>query len=190
MREIIMWLQRDERYLLIVYCISTPELNIEGPMFSVDDLQPFVIKPPCVPIWGTRNVVKLARELIKNKHNNDLTCDHIKKETDAENNYATKQKTNNKYKVWFEAKCKIEAANKMLKKRDLVEVSECGNYYYKINEMKLKGLDLGGKYMSFWFRSDLWYTEYIKHHWIWIFGSFFSGIFTTLLVQWLIKIIK
>jgi hypothetical protein len=50
-----------------------------------------------------------------------------------------------------------------------------------------EGISLGQKYNSWWSRSNLWYTEYIKHHWICVVGSFLtgivSGILATLLVQ-------
>jgi len=179
-----MWLPKDERYLLMVYYVSTPELRIEGPTFSVADLQPFVIKPPRIPILGPRKVVKLARELIKKKHNTGLTCNQQQMNTNVENNFVNQQETNNKYKVWFEAKIKIETANKMLKERGLLDVSECGSYYYKINEMKLAGLDLGRKYCSWFKRSGLLYAEY-KHHWFWLIVSFLVGVIGALLVNWL-----
>ncbi len=180
-----MWLPRDERYLLMVYYISTPELRIEGPIFSVDELKPFVIKPPRIPILGPREVIKLARELIKNKRKVGLTWNQQKMETSAENNRSKQQETNDRNKAWLEAKIKIEAANKMLNEIGLVVVSKCDSYYYKINEMKLAGLDLGRKYCSLWKRSNLWYAEYIKHHWIWVIVSFLGGIIGGLLINWL-----
>ena len=48
-----------------------------------------------------------------------------------------------------------------------------------------EGRRLGQKYDSWWLHSNLWYTEYIKHHWICVVGSFLTGILATLLVQWL-----
>jgi hypothetical protein len=142
----IMWLQRDERYLLMAYYISTPELKIKGPTFSVDELKPFVMKPPRIPIWGPRKVIKLAREL-KEKYKTGLTWNQQQMETSAENNRSKRQETNDRNRAWFEAQIMIEVANKMLRERGLLEIREYGRYY-EINEMKLEGLDLGRKYCS------------------------------------------
>ena len=52
-----------------------------------------------------------------------------------------------------------------------------------------QGYDLGKKYSFWWTRSNLWYEEYIKDHWIWVIGGFVGGIIATLLMQWLSKVI-
>jgi len=56
-------------------------------------------------------------------------------------------------------------------------------------QLSLEGYDLGRKYSSWWTRSGLLYAEY-KHHWIWLIGSFVSGIIATLFVLWLSKVLK
>ncbi len=48
-----------------------------------------------------------------------------------------------------------------------------------------KGIELGHIYNSWWSRSNLWYTEYIKHHWICVIASFLCGIISGLLIKWL-----
>ena len=45
------------------------------------------------------------------------------------------------------------------------------------------GIDLGRRYKSWWLRSNPWYTEYIKYHWICVVGSFGFGI----LSHWLLS---
>ena len=55
--------------------------------------------------------------------------------------------------------------------------------------LTMEGHDLGRKYNCWWLRSNLWYAEYIKNHWIWVIISFFGGILSTLLLQWLSKVI-
>lgn len=48
-----------------------------------------------------------------------------------------------------------------------------------------EGIRLGQIYNSWWLRSNLWYAEYIKNHWIWIIVSFLAGILGGVLVNWL-----
>ncbi len=48
-----------------------------------------------------------------------------------------------------------------------------------------EGINLAQKYTSWWSRSNLWYAEYIKNHWIWIIVSFLSGLLGGLLINWL-----
>lgn len=53
-----------------------------------------------------------------------------------------------------------------------------------------EGIRFGQIYNSWWLRSNLWYAEHIKNHWIWLFISFAVGIITTLLTQYLSKFFK
>jgi hypothetical protein len=48
-----------------------------------------------------------------------------------------------------------------------------------------EGIRLGQKYNSWWSRSNLWYEEHLKNHWIWLIISFIGGIIIGLLVNWL-----
>jgi hypothetical protein len=48
-----------------------------------------------------------------------------------------------------------------------------------------EGIRLGQIYNSWWSRSNLWYTEYIKHHWICVIYGFLFGIISGLLIKWL-----
>ena len=48
-----------------------------------------------------------------------------------------------------------------------------------------EGHDLARKYSSWSSRSNLWYAEYVKHHWIWLTVSFLGGIIGGLLINWL-----
>lgn len=56
-------------------------------------------------------------------------------------------------------------------------------------ELTQEAINLGRKYSSWWFRSNLWYAEYIKNTWIWLVVSFVSGIIATLLAQLLLRVI-
>jgi hypothetical protein len=47
-----------------------------------------------------------------------------------------------------------------------------------------EGIRLGQKYNSWWSRSNLWYEEYLKNHWIWVIGAFLAGIIGPRLVNW------
>jgi hypothetical protein len=49
----------------------------------------------------------------------------------------------------------------------------------------LNGLDLANKYDNWWSRSNLWYAEHIKNHWIWLILSFLGGVISALLINWL-----
>jgi len=84
---------------------------------------------------------------------------------------------------YADSKFRVATANKVLSMRRLVRYREAGEAI-EIS-LSVEGYDLGRKYSSWWSRSNLWYTEYMKHHWICVVGSFLSGILATLLVQWL-----
>ena len=179
-----MWLPRDERYLLVVYYVNVPELNIRGHVFSVDELKRFVVKPPWIPIVGPKKIVKLAKGLVRDREANR---ESIRSEPPQDIARQECDRTIREYGVWLEAKGKIEAANSMLRERGLIEARECGTGFYEI-EMKLKGLDLGRKYANWLERSGLLFAEY-RNHWIWVIVSFFGGVFATLLVQWLSTVV-
>lgn len=65
--------------------------------------------------------------------------------------------------------------------------SENTNVNFRIT-LTLTGYALGRKYNSWWLCSNLWYTEYIKNHWIWLVIAFLGGILSTLLVNWLTSV--
>jgi hypothetical protein len=88
---------------------------------------------------------------------------------------------------YAKSKSRVANANKILSERNLIQYREAGDSI-EIS-LTMKGYDLGRKYNCWWLRSNLWYAEYIKHHWICIVGSFLGGILATLLVQWLSNII-
>lgn len=74
--------------------------------------------------------------------------------------------------------------------RKLGLVTRCHkNQNTGVMEMDLtqEAINLGRKYTSWWLRSNLWYGEYIKNHWIWVIVSFLGGVSATLFVQWLSK---
>jgi hypothetical protein len=51
------------------------------------------------------------------------------------------------------------------------------------------GLHLGQIYNSWWLRSNLWYMEHIKNHWILVIIAFVVGVISTLLVNWISKVL-
>jgi hypothetical protein len=77
----------------------------------------------------------------------------------------------------------VVTANRVLSDRKLVRYREAGEAI-EIS-LSVEGYDLGRKYNCWWLWIKLWYAEYIKNHPICVIASFFSGIFATLLVQWL-----
>lgn len=48
-----------------------------------------------------------------------------------------------------------------------------------------EGILLGQKYNSWWLRSNLWYEEHLKNHWIWVIIGFLGGVISGLLIKWL-----
>jgi len=77
-----------------------------------------------------------------------------------------------------------------LQNRNLLRWGSALNGNGVIITLYQQGYDLGKKYSSWWTRSNLWYAEYIKNHWIWLIGSFVSGIIATLFLLWLSKVLK
>ena len=49
-----------------------------------------------------------------------------------------------------------------------------------------EGIRLGQIYNSWWLRSNLWYAEHIKNHWIWLFICFIVGGVITQLINCLL----
>ncbi|HCO94518.1 MAG TPA: hypothetical protein DIU00_11295 [Phycisphaerales bacterium] len=82
----------------------------------------------------------------------------------------------------------IKQINRRLRNLGLINIKDIGARGRRI-ELTPEGLQLGQRFNSWWLRSNLWYTEFIKNHWIWVIISFLGGIIATLLVQWLSKII-
>jgi len=88
---------------------------------------------------------------------------------------------------YSKSKSRVAIANRVLSERKLIQYREAGDSIEV--SLTMEGHDLGRKYNCLWLCSNLWYAEYIKNHWIWVFISFFGGILATLLVQWFSKII-
>ena len=86
---------------------------------------------------------------------------------------------------YAKSKFRVATANKVLSKRKLIQYREAGKSIEV--SLTMEGHDLGRKYDCWWSRSNLWYAEYIKHHWICVVGSFLSGVLAMLLAQWLFK---
>ena len=82
---------------------------------------------------------------------------------------------------YADSKLRVSTANKVLSERKLVRYREAGKAI-EIN-LSVEGYDLGRKYDFWWLRSNLWYTEYIKHHWIYVVAGFLGGI----LSHWLLS---
>ena len=83
---------------------------------------------------------------------------------------------------------RIKRASKTLEKRDLLAFLNFQGDAVTV-QLSLQGYDVGRKYNSWLSRSNIWYAEYIRNHWIWNIISFIIGIFATLLIQWLSKVI-
>jgi len=82
---------------------------------------------------------------------------------------------------YAKGKSRVAIANKVLSERRLIQYREAGDSIEV--SLTMEGHDLGRKYDFWWLRSNLWYTEYIKHHWICVVAGFLGGI----LSHWLLS---
>ncbi len=82
---------------------------------------------------------------------------------------------------YADSKFRVATANKVLSMRRLVRYREAGEAI-EIS-LSVEGYDLGRKYACWWLWTNLWYTEYIKHHWIYVVAGFLGGI----LSHWLLS---
>jgi len=120
-----------------------------------------------------------SRELVQS-----LICNNVRELRQREKERRDKDGAEQVRNYLYERN-RVSAANKALRKRGLIELVEySGEREVKRITLKLGGYDLGRKYSSWWDRSGLWFAEY-RNHWVWIVGSFFGGIASTLFVQWL-----
>ena len=72
-----------------------------------------------------------------------------------------------------------------LQNRNLLRWSSCTDGNSVGITLYQQGYDLGEKYNSSWLVwSNLWYSEHIKNHWIWVFVAFLAGIVVPRLVNW------
>ena len=79
-----------------------------------------------------------------------------------------------------------EKAHLRLRDRGLIVLDTKDVFPWRVG-LTSEGRQLGEKYNSWWLWTNLWYTEYIKNHWVCVVGSFFGGILVTLVLQWLSK---
>jgi hypothetical protein len=70
-----------------------------------------------------------------------------------------------------------------LSNRDLINITAVPAAL--IIHLTPEGIRLGRIYNSWWLRSNLWYTEYLKHHWICVIAGFLCGIASGLMIKWL-----
>jgi hypothetical protein len=87
-------------------------------------------------------------------------------------------------------KCKEpmdEVVDRHLRDRGLIKVDIDFLATTKLSQISLtpEGIRLGQKYNSWWLRSNLWYEEHLKNHWIWVIIGFLGGVISGLLIKWL-----
>ena len=87
---------------------------------------------------------------------------------------------------YAKSKLRLSTANRILSERELIKYREAGNSVEV--SLSIEGYDLGRKYSWWWTRSNLWYTEYIKHHWICVIVGFLGGLLGGLLINWLSRV--
>lgn len=72
-----------------------------------------------------------------------------------------------------------------LQNRNLIRWGSCADGNSVGITLSQQGHDLGQKYNSWWSRSNLWYAEHVKNHWIWLFVCFIGGVLIAQLINWL-----
>jgi len=76
-----------------------------------------------------------------------------------------------------------EGVHSRLNHRNLIDITYVN--HRPLVTLTPEGIRLGQIYNSWWLRSNLWYAEHIKNHWIWLIVSFFGGVVGGLLINWL-----
>lgn len=77
-----------------------------------------------------------------------------------------------------------EGVHHRLNHRDPIDITYVS--YRPLVTLTPEGIRLGQIYNSWWLRSNLWYAEHIKNHWIWLFICFIVGGVITQLINWLL----
>jgi hypothetical protein len=155
-----MWLPKDERRLLFYWYLAIGRMDQEE-SFELRELVHCLI-------------CKDIKELIERRQKKKSKPTNIVQAVDE----------------YIDERNRVEVAITALQQRGLIILKEySGELQIKSVCLTLQGFDLGKKYSSWWTRSGLWFAEY-KNHWIWLIGSFVSGIFATLFVLWLSKVLK
>jgi len=188
MREIIMWLSKDARHLLVGYYVNIFNIDersvchhLDKPKwFEMPDWTAVLAEPNWIPIL-TRWLIKRAARNVKaygDRHGAPTS------EDPSADEFATRKEI----RIEIKLRKRLQISNSELAKRKLITTHKhehCDNVAGI--GLTMEGYDLGRKYSLWWTRSGLWYAEYIKHHWISVVGSFVGGVLATLLVQWLSK---
>jgi hypothetical protein len=186
MREIIMWLPKDERRLLLAYYVNMFNIDdrnvcryLDNPKwFEISDWIVVLRRPSWIPIL-TPWLVKRAAYKVKAYGN----AAEMSAEEELLKNIG---RAREEIKCYIRLEKRLKISNARLQERKFIRVQK-HQHCDEVAGISLttEGYDLARKYNSWWSRSNLWYSEYIKYHWICVVGSFVSGILATLLVQWL-----
>ncbi len=156
-----MWLNRNERKLLMIYYFKiTSEKNVEDiseeKWFRLSDL---------ARVLKSHNLKKATKKLPNYCVGDAIQSDNKKRNIDAQVNVATNR----------------------LEKRGLIKIRygpEGSNSEWRGISLTIDGYDLGEKYSHWFTRTGLLYQEY-KKHWVCVIIAFLLGILTTLIVSWL-----
>jgi hypothetical protein len=151
-----MWLQKDERRLLVGYYRVIGEIDkAEG--CHVSDL----------------------RGLLKRRAYTLEVPENDKKVSD----FANKKEMERWAKKYHDETNRVKRANKHLHERGLISLE---HHEHELNmvliTLTLEGYDLGRKYTGFLTRSGLWFEEY-RNHWLWLIIAFFGGVIGTKLLD-------
>lgn len=179
-----MWLQKDERHLLLGYYVNIFNIDDRNvckyrdkpKCFEMTDWTDVLRKPCWIPVL-TPCLIKRAARGVKayGDRNGVPPSDH---------KGADELPQEKEVRIQIKLDRRLQLSNSGLEKRNLINVQK-HQHCDKVAGISLtmEGYDLARKYNSWWSRSNLWYTEYIKHHWICVVAGFLGGI----LSHWLLS---
>jgi len=169
--EKIMWLQRDERHLLMGYYVKIGEV----------EKQEWFEMPNWNPVLTSLRVKHIARK-VKAYYEKTTKQSNRDNKDDIE-------RCKKEVKKHIELSNRLRIANAALENRKLVKIRK----HESLSDVKgisltIEGYDLGRKYSEWFTRTGLLFAEY-RNHWIILIVGFLGGIMggtlVALLVEWL-----
>jgi hypothetical protein len=157
-----MWLPSDERRLLSYYYGQINAAGIKR-KFEIKELMNSLKKAPFGTSITNRKIMVVSYDILENLNN---------------------LLSQRKLITWEPFDSGVINSMRFLNHPDTQKVFENTQVYFLVT-LTPEGCDLGRKYNCWWTRSKLWYDEYIKGHWIWLFICFIVGGIITQLINWL-----
>ena len=176
-----MWLQKDERHLLMGYYVNMCTI-------SVTDVQE-IEKPKWFQMSDWISIFEIPNWLRFRLPSLEGYFDQGNSETPNEEGGYSVEHQEKKIKEFIKNDRRLRVANAALEKRNLIKIHKHEDTKLNVEGISLTidGYDLGMKYSNWLKRSGLWFAEY-RNHWIWLIVSFFGGVIGAVLVNWFSKL--